>query len=285
MKITLKQYKNHIIDALKNQYDKPEAESIATLLLEHFTGYNKIQQILNASEILKEEIVLSIKKSLDELIQNKPLQYILGETEFCGFRFIVQSGVLIPRQETELLVYKLVDELKNISQPKILDIGTGSGAIAISLSKLLPGANITATDISDIAIETANENAKNLQANINIVKHDIFSSLKQFTDKFDCIVSNPPYVTESEKKLMHPNVLNYEPHLALFVNDNNPLIYYKRLAETANQLLKPKGIIYCEINENLADETSKCFKAYEFDTIIFKDFHNKNRIIKGCKQL
>ena len=246
----LSDIKSYIINYLDGIYDYNEAESIAYIILEDELKMSKIDLIIHDNNIINEKSLDKIQEILFQLEKNKPIQYILGYADFYDLKFKVNEHTLIPRQETELLVHKIIDENKSKPNLKILDIGTGTGCIAISLAKHL-NAHVTAIDFSAEAIEIAAQNAK--ANNVDILKN----TNKIYDTKFDIIVSNPPYVTNAEKKQMQSNVLDYEPHSALFVEDNNPLEFYKAIAIFANNNLTNNGKLWFEINEQLANETQE----------------------------
>jgi len=217
------------------------------------------------------------------LKEYKPIQYILGETEFFGLNFSVNQSVLIPRPETEELVELI---LKNHSGEnlKILDIGTGSGCIAISLAKNMPSAKVYAIDISEDALSVAKENATRNQVEIQFFQQDILAELPDniFNEKLDIIVSNPPYITPIEKYSIHDNVLKYEPHTALFVPQNNPLLFYERIADIGHSLLNKSGFLYFEINALYGKEICQMLQTKGYSNIkLYQDISGKNRMIEA----
>ncbi|WP_302613905.1 peptide chain release factor N(5)-glutamine methyltransferase, partial [uncultured Bacteroides sp.] len=212
------------------------------------------------------------------LQKNEPIQYIRGVTEFAGRRFKVAPGVLIPRPETAELVALVARE--NTDACRLLDIGTGSGCIAISLDKRLPKAAVEAWDISETALTIARTNNKELEAEVTFLKRDVFSDDWEKTPSFDVIVSNPPYVTEAEKNEMEANVLDWEPELALFVPDDDPLRFYLRIAELGRALLLPGGRLYFEINQAYGRETAHMLEMNQYrDVRVVKDIFGKDRIV------
>ncbi len=263
-------------DELKSLYPPEEIEAIFYRLAGHFEGIKRIDVSLNPDMIMQTDILQAI---LPKLKQHTPWQYITGETEFYGRPFKVNSSVLIPRPETEELVDWIIQDYKNSSKPlRILDIGTGSGAIAISLAKHLSNAAITGYDISKPALETARKNAVLNNVNVDFQQVDI---LKQdhLQTGFDIIVSNPPYVRIQEKDKMQNNVLDYEPETALFVPDDNPLLFYKKIIDLA--LLQSPIDIYFEINENLKSELTRLLSKQNIDNFQFKkDLFGKWRMLK-----
>ncbi|MDA3910237.1 MAG: peptide chain release factor N(5)-glutamine methyltransferase [Bacteroidales bacterium] len=280
-KQTIRQIKEKITGHLTPMYHQAEAQQIASLLIEHICKLSKVEQALQAMKTLSETEHKAIEKALFQLKNAVPIQYIIGETEFYTRKFFVAEGVLIPRPETEELVEHVLKKMPKNKTISILDIGTGSGIIAISLALEIPDAQVYASDFSDKAITLAKRNASALKADVKFIKHDIFTETKSLPYNLDCIVSNPPYVRESEKSQMHDNVLNHEPCTALFVNDKDALLYYRRIAEVATTHLKPDGIIFCEINEALAEQTKKCFVNSGFGNIfVYQDINKKDRIIQ-----
>ena len=235
---------------------------------------------------LSESEMLTFHFAVKDLLKNKPIQYIIGETDFCDLKFKVNENVLIPRPETSELVMNIVkSQLSTFNlQLSILDIGTGSGCIAISLAKNIPGSNVYALDISEKALEVAKENAINNNVDVTFIHDDILSLKNNIESKFDIIVSNPPYVRELEKAEMRDNVLNWEPHNALFVSDNDPLIFYRNILEFAKTHLNENGEIWLEINEYLGKEMTDLCKEYGFaDVKIFEDFRGRERVVKANK--
>ena len=274
--MTLADFKNKIKSTLSSVYESDELNSIFYLISEEFL------QIPRSKILLADEIELDSKKqklfldALDRLKKNEPVQYVLGKTAFMDLEFKVNSSVLIPRPETEELVRLMLKE--DLDGKEILDIGTGSGCIAITLAKNLPNAKVSAIDISEEALEVARENAKLNNVDIDFINADIFDYKSE--KKYDVIVSNPPYVRESEKSLMKRNVVEYEPELALFVTDHNPLLYYKVILNFSKISLNKNGKIYFEINENHSNKLNNLLENYDYRLIDFKlDFLNKNRFL------
>ena len=278
----LSDIKNYIISYLDGIYEANEAESIAYIILEDELKMSKIDLIINAGNIVNEKSVDRIHEILIQLEQNKPIQYILGYADFYELKFKVNEHTLIPRQETELLVHKIIELNKTRENISILDIGTGSGCIAISLAKNV-NANITAVDFSEKAIETAKTNAELNNVNVKFEILDIIKNQQQICDKkYDIIVSNPPYVTNTEKTKMQNNVLKYEPHSALFVDDNNPLEFYEAITIFAKNNLNLYGQLWFEINEQFGSETKNLLIVNGFkDVQIINDLNEKNRIVFG----
>ncbi|MDR1197853.1 MAG: peptide chain release factor N(5)-glutamine methyltransferase [Prevotellaceae bacterium] len=264
---------------LDRQFDKNEIRLITLSLLKHFWKIPEIDFYTCKQKNLDERFDANFLKSLDLLQRHAPLQYVLGTAEFYGLNFEVDGNVLIPRPETEELVDWIIADSKDA--PAIIDIGTGSGCIAIALAKNIKDAKVYAIDISGKAIKNAENNAENNNVRITFSCRDILSG-DDFTHvKFDCIVSNPPYVCESEKPEMKRNVIDFEPHSALFVPDSDALKFYGAIADFAISHLADGGKIYVEINENLAEETQSLFKQKGFKyTELRKDLNGKNRMLK-----
>ena len=276
-------------------YGKDEVTSFFYLSIEHHLNVARIQLILDSEFTLTKDETDVFFTILEDLKQQKPIQYILGETEFYGLQFKVNENVLIPRPETEELVDWIIKDSKFKSQNsepiKILDIGTGSGCIAISLAKHLSEAQVFAVDISESAIKMAKENADRNGIEVEFIKANILESslwedvALQQIGFFDVIVSNPPYVRELEKQEIKPNVLDNEPHLALFVENDNPLIFYKAITDFAVDKLKSNGSLYFEINQYLGQETKQLLVDAEFKDIqLRKDLNGNDRMLKGTKK-
>ena len=278
--------RKYYCEQLCSIYDNDEANTMILILLEHYFNITRVKMALEPDMRLSESEMLIFHFAVKDLLKNKPIQYIIGETEFCDLKFKVNENVLIPRPETSEMIYKIVErqKTKDKRQLSILDIGTGSGCIAISLAKQIPNSKVYALDISEKALAVAKENAINNDADITFIHDDILSLKNKIETKFDIIVSNPPYVRELEKAEMRDNVLNWEPHNALFVSDNDPLIFYRNILEFAKSHLKENGEIWFEINEYLGKEMSGLCKEYGFsDVEIFKDFRGKERTLKTTR--
>ncbi len=272
---------DEIVEKISKLYDKNEAKSITFLLFEQFTGFTKTDILSNKILIQNYDFEPLIKR----LLNHEPVQYILGNTRFAGNEFIVKQGVtLIPRPETEELVALAISQLKlkkdNNQKLKVLDIGTGTGCIAISIAKELDYVDVTAWDISEKALEIAQFNNKLNKTTVIFELKNILEWPSINCQSFDLIISNPPYVTVSEMAKLNKNVIDFEPHLALFVPDNDPLIFYRNIAQFAKSKLVPNGLLLFEINENYGYETADILKkeGFEFCEII-ADINNKNRII------
>ncbi|MFV0539837.1 MAG: peptide chain release factor N(5)-glutamine methyltransferase [Aestuariibaculum sp.] len=283
----LKEIQQTFQRTLAGLYEKEEIDNFFYMLAESFYMIKRITLALEPHlEIQNPSRILN---ALDLLQAEKPIQYILGETEFFGLPFKVNQNTLIPRPETEELVEYILKQFEDKTAPlHILDIGTGSGCIAISLAKHLPKAKVHAVDVSPKALQVAQQNAQQNNVDITFIEADILD--KNTWDKnlghlnFDIIVSNPPYVREQEKSLMKPNVLENEPHLALFVTDSDPLVFYKAITGYALTHLKKKGMLFFEINEFLGKEMIHLLTQSHFKNIQLKqDMFKKDRIIKGEK--
>ena len=274
--MTLQDFKLKMISELSMIYEMDELNSIYNLLSEDYLKIPR-SKILLANEVDLDDSNRNLFLSaLERLKTYEPIQYVLGKTSFMDLEFKVNNSVLIPRPETEELVRLMLEE--DLDGKEILDIGTGSGCIAISLAKNFPKSKVIALDVSEDALEVAKENAKLNNVSIEFIKADIFEY--QSDKKYDVIVSNPPYVLESEKSLMKKNVLDYEPELALFVDDISPLKYYESVANFSSNNLNSLGQIFFEINENYKHELNKLTQNYEYNIIEFKlDIHNKTRFL------
>lgn len=281
----LKSIKDKFYEELSGTYGQNEASSFFYILCDSFLELSKVNVVLNYDSNLNEEQVNSFINALSDLKDFKPIQYIVGNEEFYGLKFFVSKGVLIPRPETEELVSWIETDFKDKS-PSILDIGSGSGCIPITLDKVILSSKVFSVDVSDKAIEIAKINAKENNSDVQFIKCDILRYEEEFKlDKcFDVIVSNPPYVTMNEMKLMKENVLDYEPHLALFVENNDPLIFYRTILELSESKLNTGGVVYFEINEHFPQEMIRLFEDFNFTDIeLRKDFRGKPRMIKGRK--
>ena len=274
--------KKLIRDSLSQLYCEQEIESISKLIFEKVLGFSRLQVHLNQHETISSANLTQITEIVNRLIQFEPIQYILGETEFYGLPLKVNPAVLIPRPETEELVDWIIHDCSRIN-PIILDIGTGSGCIPIALAKNLTGATTEGWDISADALKVAEKNAEINQVKVNFICTDVLIlDYAEQQQKYDLIVSNPPYVTPSEQLSMLKNVVDYEPHVALFVPETDPLIFYRTIAEIAINALKPGGQLYFEINEQFGNETVDLLSLKGFKNIILKkDINGKERMIKA----
>ncbi len=272
-------------EELKDIYEQGEIETFISYCFEAYLKLSKTALLLKTQDTMSESELLKFNFAVKQLKQHRPIQYILGKADFYKLQFVVNEQVLIPRPETEELVDRIIAEQQHTNTPNILDIGTGSGCIAITLKKNIPAATVTALDISEDALEIARQNAALNQTDITFLQHDILhsNSLQATTlGLFDCIVSNPPYICFSEKREMYQNVLDHEPHLALFVPDEDPLLFYKKIADFSLNHLKPAGKLYFEINAAYGLETKQMLEEKGFkNLILMNDLNNKNRILQG----
>ena len=280
----IKQYRTQFIKELSPFYDAYEAESFFYLILEDKHKLRQIDLALNHELTFSESDFVVWNSLLKELKKEIPIQYLLGKTHFYGLDFEVNENVLIPRPETEELVEWIINENSKVDRTKkikILDIGTGSGCIAISLAKNIPNAEVYAIDVSRKAIETAKKNAANNKVEVNFILQNILET-EVLKCNFDIIVSNPPYVRNLEKEEIKKNVLDYEPHLALFVEDNDALIFYRKIADLAQKNLLENGQLYFEINQYLGKETKDLLEEMNFKNIeLRKDIYDNDRMIFG----
>lgn len=274
--MTIKYYRDQFIQELNPLYDAGEAESFFYLILEAKHQLKRVDLALQPDLVFSKAELETWNLILEQLKKEIPIQYLLGSTHFYGLEFEVNSNVLIPRPETE----ELVDWIIQSSKFKILDIGTGSGCIAISLAKNLPNAEVFALDVSDKALATAQKNAELNQVTIQFIHQSILET-ENLGRQFDLIVSNPPYVRHLEKHEIKKNVLDNEPHLALFVEDNDALIFYRKIAQLAKKNLCPNGQLYFEINQYLGQETLDLLQEMGFkDITLRKDIYGNDRMIK-----
>ena len=287
LKNSLTQFHSELDDI----YGKDEVNSFFDMLMEHYLGEKRIQLVLNPDYSISSEQAQLFSNALENLKKTIPIQYIIGETEFYGLPFKVNKYTLIPRPETEELVSLIIKDVTSSAVEKslkILDIGTGTGCIAVSLAKHLPEAKVHALDVSEGALQVAKQNAELNEVDVQFIYDDILNprhaELVSASHNFDIIVSNPPYVRHLEKSEIKPNVLDNEPHLALFVDDDNPLQFYKAICEFAQINLKAGGLLYFEINEYLGTEMIQLLKDFGYKSVQLKtDLFGKDRMIKGVK--
>jgi release factor glutamine methyltransferase len=274
------QFKKQFFSELSGTYPHTEVQSFFNLLVEFKLELSRVELALQPNLEIDNNDLFFFQNALSELKIQKPIQYIIGETTFYGLPFNVNKHVLIPRSETEELVAWIIKDCQQLKNIKILDIGTGSGCIAISLSKNLPNAEVYAIDVSPQALKVAQNNSTKNQVNIQFIEADILV-LKKLPQSFDIIVSNPPYVRELEKEKMQQNVLANEPHLALFVKNENPLLFYEKISELAKSHLTNRGSLYVEINQYLGAKTIELFESKGFKNIqLKKDLYGADRMIK-----
>jgi release factor glutamine methyltransferase len=271
---------------LDDLFGKEEVDSFFNILIDYYLDIKRIHLVLEPEYVITKEEEQPLFEALSQLKLHKPIQYIIGETEFYGLPFKVNEHTLIPRPETEELVGLLIED-SNREVTKILDIGTGTGCIAISLAKHIETVKVYALDVSNDALKIARQNATFNKVDVEFINDDILKindSVFDTVSNFDVIVSNPPYVRNLEKAEIQPNVLNNEPHLALFVDDENPLQFYQAICEFAQHNLKKDGTLYFEINEYLGEEMIKLLENFNFKDIeLKKDMFGKDRMIKAKK--
>ncbi|WP_430815778.1 peptide chain release factor N(5)-glutamine methyltransferase [Carboxylicivirga sp. RSCT41] len=278
---TIHQFTSKLQSALKGYYPEMEIRPMAKLLLQHVLKADNTRLLLMGNELLNTVQLAQLEEYTEQLKQHIPIQYIIGSTEFYGLEFMVNPAVLIPRPETEELMHWIIND--NNNGKRLLDIGTGSGCIAISLKANMPRADVSAWDISEAALQTAQNNAIKLEQDVKFKLTDILNH-DPGDEKFDVIVSNPPYVRELEKKMMEANVLEHEPETALFVSDNDPLIFYRAIAQLGQKMLNNNGLLYFEINEYLAAEMTSMLIQQGFINIeCRKDLNGKDRMMKAQK--
>ncbi len=282
--MNLKDYRTHFIQTLTPLYDAGEAESFFYLTLENRHGLKRVDLVLQPDFHLSDHEIQDWNQILDGLIDFTPIQYLLGRTEFYGLEFQVNGNTLIPRPETEELVQWILFDCERAqrTQPlRILDIGTGSGCIAIALAKNLPDAMVSAIDVSPEALEVAARNAVFNGVKVQFLQQDILETTDLAT-QYDIIVSNPPYVRELEKQEIKPNVLEHEPHLALFVADDDALVFYKKITQLALKHLPQDGKLYFEINQYLGTEMVELLKNLDFKSLnLRKDIYGNDRMLKA----
>lgn len=267
---------------LEGIFPKEEIESLIKLIFEKIKGYSRTQFLLSKEEELSEQDLQEIETIVSRLKKHEPIQYILGQTEFYGLPFNAIPGVLIPRPETEELVQWIIQK-NRLPSPRILDIGTGSGCIPVALKKNIPQAHVTACDISPLCLQAAKGNAQLNAVQISVIEYDVLTDNPSVDfPLLDIVVSNPPYVMQSEKLLMQKNVLEYEPALALYVPDDNPLLFYNRIADFSLVHLQPGGQLFFEINEALGKQTVKMLQVKGYTNIhLRKDINGKDRMIRA----
>ncbi len=285
--MTLKELQHNFHKELDVIHGKNEVDSFFRLLVEDYLHFKPFEIALNPKYLVSTKDSKNFSNAIDRLKQEEPIQFIIGQTEFYGFPFKVNSNVLIPRPETEELVRWILDEQRttNSELPLVLDIGTGSGCIAIALAKHLPNATVYGLDVSLEALKVAKENAILNNVKVEFIEQNILTSfhaeLLTASRKFDVIVSNPPYVRKLEKSSIKENVLKYEPHLALFVKDDDPLLFYRAICEFTVHNLKPNGQLYFEINQYLGGELKQLLAKFDFKSVeLRKDLFGNDRMLK-----
>lgn len=271
----------HINEKIGSHYPTGEVTALTRIIATELLGFSQTSFFLKDEVTLTAEQESQLCNTLERLKEHEPIQYILGYSDFCGLRFNVTTATLIPRPETSELVEWVASEAAG--KERILDIGTGSGCIAVSLSHKMPQSKVTAWDISPEALAVATENSKANNCNVTFEQIDILA-YKPAGEQFDIIVSNPPYIKENEKEAMHANVLDWEPHTALFVPNNDPLLFYRTIAEKGLTLLPPGGKLYFEINRAHGNETIEMLTTLGYTSIeLRKDIADNDRMIRAVK--
>lgn len=285
--MTLRQAQLSTTQALSALYEQREAANICDWVMEHLTGKRKIDRLLDADLALTTSQQIQLEEYTRELLAHRPVQYVLGEAWFAGMRFGVNESVLIPRPETEELVDWIVTEMQNTAckTQNLLDIGTGSGCIPVSIKKKFPSCIVTAIDSSEAALKTAAQNAAALDTAIHFQRIDFLNkAARNQLPVFDIITSNPPYIKQSESLAMRRNVLDFEPSLALFVPDEDALLFYRHIALFGQTHLSKNGSVFLEINESLGREVVQLFTEQGFDCEARKDLQGKDRMVKAVKK-
>lgn len=281
---TLRQWNATFEHELSHLYPREECRRFVSMLAEHYCKWSRTKQLTSADETLPPHANQQFGIILEGLKQARPIQHLIGEAWFMERPFSVSSDVLIPRPETEELVHHIVND-NQCPNPTILDIGTGSGCIAISLKLMIPHATVSAWDISEKALTLARENSQSHHCDVLFSRTDVLTQNPDEGEQYDIVVSNPPYICVQEKKLMHANVLKHEPHLALFVPDSDPLLFYRTIARLAQTILKPSGKLYFEINEAYGTETANMLTSMGYINIdILNDLQGKQRMLRAHRQ-
>jgi len=279
----LKDAVNHYINEISPLYGKREATQLLYRLAEYFFGMDRLNMALNKDFRLSESDMLKLHFAVKDLKKFKPIQYITGQAWFCGNWLKVSPAVLIPRPETEQMVGMAIGLINGLTSPvRVIDVGTGSGCIAIGIMQACPHTEVHALDISEEALDIARENARILELDLHLHQLDMKQARKAFEGTaFDLIISNPPYVTQADKIKMQKNVLDWEPDLALFAPEKYPLYYYRHIADFALNHLKTNGICLLEINEGQSSQVASLFEYLGFDSLLANDLHNKVRFLKA----
>lgn len=279
----------HIIQTISPLYEEREAASVAHMVMEHITGLSKLDRIIHKTRALTPEQQLQLEQALEALQQHQPIQYILGKAWFYNMELLVNEQVLIPRPETEELVAWIVADIQTAHQPNpyLLDIGTGSGCIPLALKKELPAATVWGIDVSPGAIAVADSNAAQQKLAVQFTVMDVLDTqVVQTLPTFTTIVSNPPYIKQSESAAMQQQVVAFEPALALFVPDEDPLRFYRHISQLAKTKLTPGGTLYFEINEALGKEVVALMEQEGFTAVTLKqDLFGKDRMVKGNRTI
>jgi release factor glutamine methyltransferase len=283
---TVSEISRHIVEMLRESYPQEEAGALAAAIILEYTGMGRAAQLAFGDRLPGEAAAEKVLEAAARAAAGEPLQYIFGYTEFCGLRLEVGPGVLIPRPETEEMTLMIIRENSGF-RGSLTDLCTGSGCIAITLSLAFTGAKVSATDLSAAALETARRNVTTLGASVTLICSDLLGeSRSSDIPESNLIVSNPPYVTTREKETMHRNVLEHEPHGALFVPDDDPLVYYRAIARVAEERLLPGGTLWLEVNETLAGETAGLLAPALYRQVrVIRDIRGKERFIKAEKHV
>jgi len=280
---TISEILHFISDMLARMWPREEAEAMAASVIREYTGMDRARQLAFGSLEVESNTAGKIMSAAHRAYKGEPLQYIFGYTEFCGHRISVEPGVLIPRPETEEMTSLIIKENPGFSGT-VTDLCTGSGCIAIALSLAFPDAKVYATDNSAKALRVATRNVSASGASVQLSASDVLTQVPSTMPQSNIIVSNPPYVTEKEKKAMHMNVLDHEPHEALFVPDADPLLYYRSIVTISDAVLAGNGCIWLEINESYADETARLFRHDIYRSVkVIEDIRGKPRFVKAEK--
>jgi len=283
--MTVNEYKKRFLDALPPFYDDMERLNLFYISMETVMGFSRPDAVLNAEMEITAAKQHELEDLLSRLQQNEPIQYITGKACFFGYDFNVSPATLIPRPETEELTAWILEEMRTFPEKRwrVLDIGTGSGCIPITLKKEFPLAEVTGLDFSAQALRVAEENARALNTEVAFVQHDILKT--QSLEGYDIIVSNPPYVRNLEKEEINKNVLEHEPHTALFVDDADPLVFYRKISELASKSLTEGGLLFFEINQYLGTETAALVSRYFREVELRKDFMENDRMLKASAHI
>ncbi|MFT4204097.1 MAG: peptide chain release factor N(5)-glutamine methyltransferase [Chitinophagaceae bacterium] len=280
--MTISDEKRQLAVDLAGLYEEREAQAIAEMVFEKLTGLTRIQLLLDRAGWLTSDQLRQLQSWKEDLLRHRPVQYVLGEAWFMGMPFFVQEGALVPRPETEELVLWVLETMDG-KPGNALDIGTGSGCVAISIARNNPQLHVLAVDSSPEALRIAEKNNQKLQANVSFREMDILvANANDFPEKWDVIVSNPPYIAEMERNDMNHNVLGFEPEMALFVPDADPLLFYRAIANLATQILRSGGYLFFEINEKFGKEVVDLLAFLGFkDVVLRKDLQGRHRLVKA----
>lgn len=278
--MTLNDYKNLFEQQLNGLYDEEERKALLAVVMDEVLNYSRADMVLKKDEELLPEVQTRLTEVVTQLQKEIPVQYIFEKAHFYGYEFKVSPATLIPRRETEELVEWILEAMNRQPQKKwtVLDIGTGSGCIPITIKKEFSLAEVSAIDISPEALSIAEENAHNLNVKIRFIQQNILEA--KTLDKYDIIISNPPYVRHLEKAEMKNNVLRHEPHLALFVKNEDPLIFYRKIMQLAKESLTENGVLFFEINQYLGNEMTELVSEYFDNVILKKDLQGNDRMMK-----